>query len=353
MSKKWSCIWVSFVMMLAGSMTVWASDQRIPMMPVEISYETPPAVGTWVSGVNAHTASEQFQVSGAEYVTEAETWTTGDRPLVKVYLVANSGYRFQYTSKRYFTLSGVDADFKRAQIYDNGAALELEVYLKRIEGSLKSPGEIQWSGTSANWDAVYGASSYEVRLYTGATLIKTVETPGVTYDMGRHMNRAGRYKFRVRAKAAYDKQSGEWSEYSPEQAITKEDADYNKSLDYWVENNHGWWYAYGSGGYPSNSWKLINHAWYYFNGDGYMVTGWHFIDNQWYYMDPASGARLTNWNYIRDKWYYMNEDGVMMTGWQEINQTWYYLGSDGAMYVNTITPDGSIVDETGARKYTN
>ena len=34
--------------------------------------------------------------------------------------------------------------------------------------------------------------------------------------------------------------------------------------------------------------------------------------------------------------------------WQAINGKWYYLGTDGAMYADTWTPDGRYVDGSGA-----
>ena len=57
-------------------------------------------------------------------------------------------------------------------------------------------------------------------------------------------------------------------------------------------------------------------------------------------------------------WFYFNEAGIMLTEWQKIpNRSgivkWYYLnpaedGWQGACYLNTVTPDGYAVDESGA-----
>ena len=71
----------------------------------------------------------------------------------------------------------------------------------------------------------------------------------------------------------------------------------------WKRNDKGWWYEETDGSYPTNAWKLIKDKWYYFDGIGYMV------ENRW----------IGN----------------------------YYLGADGAMLVNTSTPDGYYVDATG------
>ena len=71
----------------------------------------------------------------------------------------------------------------------------------------------------------------------------------------------------------------------------------------WKRNDKGWWYEEANGTYPTNAWKLIKDKWYYFDGGGNMV------ENRW----------IGN----------------------------YYLGADGAMLVNTSTPDGYYVDATG------
>ena len=76
-------------------------------------------------------------------------------------------------------------------------------------------------------------------------------------------------------------------------------------LEGWRQNDIGWWYRQADGTYPSDSWKNINKKWYYFNDNGYMVED-SWVEN-------------------------------------------YYLGSDGAMLVNTITPDGHYVLDNGER----
>ena len=72
---------------------------------------------------------------------------------------------------------------------------------------------------------------------------------------------------------------------------------------------------------------------YYFDATGNMVTGWvQTIDNKWYFFENAKTS----------------EEGKMQIGWKQVNGTWYYFGSDGAMYYNTLTPDGFFVDANGA-----
>ena len=45
----------------------------------------------------------------------------------------------------------------------------------------------------------------------------------------------------------------------------------------------------------------------------------------------------------------------MVTGWQEIGGKYYYFNEEegslyGALLMDGVTPDGNVVDETGARK---
>lgn len=92
----------------------------------------------------------------------------------------------------------------------------------------------------------------------------------------------------------------------------------------WKQDNQGWWYQYDNGGYPVNQWMQDGEKWYYFNSSGYMLANqWMQEGNKWYFFD-ASGCMVTN---------------------QWIGN--YYLGADGAMLVNTMTPDGYQVDENG------
>lgn len=72
----------------------------------------------------------------------------------------------------------------------------------------------------------------------------------------------------------------------------------------WKSNANGWWYIKDDGNYVVSDWLEDNMKMYYFNADGYM----------------ASNAWVGN----------------------------YYLGADGAMLVNTTTPDGYQVGMDGA-----
>ena len=151
----------------------------------------------------------------------------------------------------------------------------------------------------------------------------------------------------------------------------------------WKKNDTGWWYENANGSYPQSEWKKINGSWYYFGNDGYM------LESQWignYYVG-TNGAMLVNtttpdgykvdengkwieerqamWKKNDTGWWYENTDGSYpQSEWKKINGSWYYFGNDGymlesqwignyyvgtngAMLVNTTTPDGYEVDENG------
>lgn len=57
---------------------------------------------------------------------------------------------------------------------------------------------------------------------------------------------------------------------------------------------------------------------------------------------------ITGWRNVNNYWYYMDGSGAMKTGWVFVNNKWYCLSDSGAMYASTTTPDGYLVDTSGA-----
>lgn len=272
----------------------------------------------------------------------------GDRPVVRVTLVARGGYYFGYQSKSHFSLSGGGAVFKTASRYDDNTSMELEVYLKRVGGVLSGVRGLEWSGSTAVWDEMDGAKTYEVRLMRNGSTVTTVKTSGTYYNFGGNIQKTGDYTFKVRAISDYNDRAGEWSGVSETYYVDADDLKYLSASGRWVHDSGGWWYAYDNGGYPAKTWKRINNADYYFDASGYMTTGWQRIGGEWYYMD-SSGAMTTGWQFVNNQWYYMDSSGIMQTGWVRVSGKWYYLDQNGAMYANTTTPDGRRVDASGAR----
>lgn len=348
MKKRSLCLALSFLFILCMAVTAHAATTKIDKVSLTFSYEEEPKSGNEVGSIKAKANDQSYYVDYAEYTNDVDTWSVGDRPVVRIGLYAADGYRFSYTSSKYFSLSGCGATHKKASIKDEGTYMELEVYLKRIGGKLSGAENLEWSGATAVWDELNGAKSYEVRLYRDDKSVATEKVTGTSYDFSGYLTKEGCYNFSVRAVASYNDRAGEWSDYSEDYYVDEEDLQHMTANGSWVQNQKGWWYSYGNGSYPASCWKLINGQWYYFNWEGYMVTGWQKIDGRWYYLNP-SGAMTTGWQFVNNRWYFMDGSGVMQTGWQYVNGKWYCLDDSGAMYANTTTPDGRYVDSSGAR----
>ncbi len=150
----------------------------------------------------------------------------------------------------------------------------------------------------------------------------------------------------------------------------------------WDQASEGW-YHFGANGVMDVGWTVVDgkrylfnpasdgslgkmlsgwqqdaaaHGWRYLNPlhDGHFgeaVTGW-VHDGSWYLLD-GDGLMATGWRWSEGSWYLLGQDGRMLTGWQKVGDAWYYLyetvGSpQGACALNTVTPDGYRVNETGA-----
>ena len=114
----------------------------------------------------------------------------------------------------------------------------------------------------------------------------------------------------------------------------------------WLQKDSKWLYEENQS-YVKSSWKLVLNetgsadggAWYYFDESAHMVTGWQLIAGKWYFFNPISDGTK----------------GKMLTGWQWIDGRCYYLVDksgvnypEGAMYLGERTPDGYLVDASGA-----
>ncbi len=355
---------IVLVIFLLGMQITSFADTRIENVELTITIDKEPEAGDGIGEVTASVAQNApYSVVYATFETESERWTIGERPVIRIELEANGEYYFGYTSKSHFKFSGADnITFKKASRRDKNMSMTVEVYLKRIGGILPAVEGLEWSSTAtATWEYMEGAKSYEVRLLRNGSTVTTATTSGTSYNFSKNISREGEYSFRVRAVSSYDDRKGEWSDESDTFDIDKEDvrgiqnssSNSSVSPSYtnrgWVRDNNGWWYSNGNGTWLANGWHYINNVWYYFNSSGYILTGWQFINGRWYYMNE-SGAMLTGWLWLNNVWYYTDPSGAMLTGWQYINGKWYYLDpGNGAMYANTITPDGYQVDASGAR----
>ncbi len=125
-----------------------------------------------------------------------------------------------------------------------------------------------------------------------------------------------------------------------------------------IANQNGIKYLTDSKGEKYSGWFIDSKEdWYYFNEtDKAMKTGWYHDDKDgyWYYLNLSDGKMVTGWKIIDGKDYFFQP--VRDMGNYHFNneqEKWYYSINSkvpyGAMYVNTTTPDGSKVNEAGAK----
>ena len=106
--------------------------------------------------------------------------------------------------------------------------------------------------------------------------------------------------------------------------------------------------------------------------NGQTKIGWHIENNRLYYFSekPSENFGSLQYGWIKNpstgNWYYANKtNGTILTGWQNIDGKYYYFADNdvltkdyldgkktisayGKLYMNTITPDGHLVDADGA-----
>lgn len=93
----------------------------------------------------------------------------------------------------------------------------------------------------------------------------------------------------------------------------------------------GWWYC-----------TDLENLYYY-------KDTWKEIENEWYYFDSKGYAKQNSWFKDNLKWYYLKNNCEMARNeWLWVDGECYCFDSHGVLYINSKTPDGYYVDETGA-----
>lgn len=95
--------------------------------------------------------------------------------------------------------------------------------------------------------------------------------------------------------------------------------------------------------HAESGFQTINDKTYYFQEGEIPFTGWLKINHICYYIQE-DGTIATGWQKIDGVTYYFAENGIMLTN-QWIDGR--YVGTEGNMYVNTMTPDGVYVGKDG------
>ena len=312
-----------------------AAEERTKISQVSLKIESLIEAGQDGSDVNVSISSGTgYSLDDVTVKNDDGEWISGDEPRVEITLEAEEDYYFDSMSKSKVKLSGDKATYVTSSRRDNKSTLVVTVKLGALEGSLEVDG-VEWEGEDipvARWESTAGAKSYQVRLYREDRSVgTTVTTSNEYYNFSSSITREGDYYFKVRAVNSNSKK-GEWYE-SDSMYVDGDMAEDFKNGNYssgsqnsgtatapgassnggtWKRNNVGWWYEYSDGSYPRNGWLSIKNVWYCFDAAGYMRMGWiQAGDGKWYYCDPREGS------------------------------------NQGAMMVNTTTPDGYRVDANG------
>lgn len=71
------------------------------------------------------------------------------------------------------------------------------------------------------------------------------------------------------------------------------------------------------------------------------------LGGNWMYAGQDGKLYKNQWVDDKGKRYYIGADNIMVKGWAAISGKYYFFGDDGALLVNTTTPDGYKVDAEG------
>lgn len=116
----------------------------------------------------------------------------------------------------------------------------------------------------------------------------------------------------------------------------------------------------------SKRWKNTDNGWtvdpedgsWYFILDHKAKTNWYCDpeDGHWYYFDPLTAKMKIGWQKIGADYYYFSEDDTDQTWFMKADGMWHFdtrtRGTNrpyGSMYCNEYTPDGSFVNQVGAK----
>lgn len=298
MTRKHVRIMMLAALLSAGTMfTAYAAEKEITSVSLSFSWDKAPKGGDVVGSIYAVSGSSEFTVEGASYLEDDDTWVFGSKPEAEVELSARDGYHFTSTNRRIFSLSGCSAQFKKASIDDDGNTMVLQVSFPAIDSTLPVTTSTSWNGSSAVWDEVGGADSYEVKLYRNNSLLTTATTSGTSYDFSSYINLEGSYTFTVRTLGDYTTQASSWSSASEAKVLSREDA-WLCSNGAWEKTYSGWRYVYKNDAYPVNTWRLVNDKWYYFDHSGYMAENCYVTsaDGTVYYWVGQDGAWEPQWD---------------------------------------------------------
>ncbi len=383
------------MVVLAAAAPAWAAAQKETVSTVKLTVycDPKPEVGKETGTVTVTQTDGRFSISEPAFYYDPDdiVWLLGEIPVIRLEVSLNDTLTYRFTSATKVTVSGFQSEVKTKKVLGGGDSLRVDITLPKVTGPLGDIEDYYWEGNTAHWSDAGDGDRYEVRLYRGNTLVKTVNTNRNEFDFYPYMTRAGEYSFRVRGLSSLDGQKSPWTDRSEDNSISASSV-YTGSgpggspspsePGGWQQDNRGWTYRQADGSLVRGRWIYVDNNWFHMADNAYMDTGWIYTDNNWFYLNPVSdgtrGAMKVGWQYVDNNWFYLNPisdgaRGAMRAGWQYLNGNWYYLnpisdGTRGAMktgyqkvggvwyyldpgsgvlWVNRTVPNGSVADSSG------
>lgn len=303
----------------------------------------------------------QAEIVDYEVSTSYENWKAGRKVTYNVTLEPKEGYQFNKKKTKVYK-NGSHVELISHSLTSNTAHIRINYWPSM---QLAAPMNLYLDNEYlVKWDEVENCRKYEVAIYTDGRKKATKEVTKTEFDLTDFATEDGETTLKVRALPK-----------------NSEESKYLKASD-WTDLNDATSANENNTSLGSFSGKEDHLR--FRNSEGQYVSGWQLINGSWYYFKPTNNnyAAINRWENINDQWYLFNQYGIMQTGWVQSNGYWYYLSTSndgtygrmttgwlkpgpgcpnyylnagenqtipyGAMYANTMTPDGHYVDESGA-----
>ena len=202
-----------------------------------------------------------------------------------------------------------------------------------------------WEETSsgmimARWDKPEKATKYKVHLYKGDSMISvgawhSCVANGYNFTKDIVSKGTGTYYFKV-----YPEKTGEADTVLSEEIEVDRDMLKKAKSKVTSSSQTGKTSSVDSAISFLGPGSAINNT----GSDRWIQTP----DNEWVRQKVDGSLYKNQWLDVDGKRYLFDSKGYMQkNGWRSIGSNWYYLGADGAVLINTTTPDGYAVDEQG------
>lgn len=356
---------ITSMMLIAGCMQSFAASSRIGSVTIGFTEEH--AEEGELREATPSIRGGHCEITDWECSHDFGDWSPGHKVTFTIEIEPTDNYHFS-KSDTVVKTTGKNTELANVKVVTSKITAKVN-YWPSLK--LGAPENLYWDDSSewlAVWDKVEYCGKYEVKIITSTdedktkTKIVTVNKPEI--DVSSYATE-GEVMLSVRAIPKNDNQE---KYYTPSEWVNMDDITTpsyeNTSLGQFqgAENNRTFVKSDGS---LAIGWQYLNNVWYFFdpaNNNVMSTSKWIQVDNEWYYFNQ-DGHMEVGWCKVNDYWYYLNannkniKEGAMIKGWIKTgpNGPWYYLNDGsvqgipyGACLVNTITPDGYIVDENGA-----